>query len=189
MNDHAADGREDQAVPDEAAEAASPDDSSEQVAETQDEAQALRAELEQARDQYLRLAAELDNVRKRSERDLENAHRYGIERFAQALLPVIDSFEAGLNAENLALDTLLDGQRATLRLLEQAFAGAGIVSIDPTGEPFDPELHEAISMLASPSAEPDSVIDVFQKGFTLHNRLLRPARVIVARAPEPAADD
>ena len=150
------------------------------------ELHALRAELQDAREKYLRLAAELDNVRKRSQREVENAHRFGVERLAQSLLPVVDSFEAALNADNLELDTLLEGQRATLRLIHQAFVDAGIELIDPHGEPFNPELHEAISMLASPSAEPDSVIDVVQKGYSLHTRLLRPARVVVAKAPEDA---
>jgi molecular chaperone GrpE len=185
MNEHAAEGREEQAVEQDIA----PDQTSESEATAGDhsanaaEVQSLREELEKAKEQTLRLAAELDNVRKRSEREVENAHRYGMERFAQALLPVIDSFEAGLNAENLQLDSLLEGQRATLRLLEQAFESAGITPIDPNGEPFDPEKHEAMSMLASPTAEPDSVIDVIQKGYALHARLLRPARVIVAKAP------
>lgn len=180
MNDHAAPGREGQAVQDEAA----PAEAAEAAAAGAGELEALREELGQAKDQTLRLAAELDNVRKRAEREVENAHRYGIERFAQALLPVIDSFEAALNADNLQLDTLLEGQRATLRLLEQAFTDAGIAAIDPTGQPFDPAQHEAMSMLASPTAEPDSIIDVIQKGYSLHSRLLRPARVIVARAPD-----
>jgi molecular chaperone GrpE len=196
MNEHAAGGRDGQAAAD-AADAAESTDAaasdSEQGAEEQAPEpsleESLQAELGKAREQYLRLAAELDNVRKRSEREIENAHRYGIERFAQALLPVIDSFEAALNSENLELDTLLEGQRATLRLLMQAFADAGIASIDPLGEPFDPERHEAMSMLPSPTAEPDSVMDVIQKGYSLHARLLRPARVIVARAPEPPSDN
>lgn len=148
------------------------------------ELHALRAELQDAREKYLRLAAELDNVRKRSEREVENAHKYGIERFAQALLPVVDSFEAALSADNLDLEGLLEGQRATLRLIHQAFSDAGIEQIDPRGEPFDPQMHEAMSMLAAPAAEPDSVLDVVQKGYSLHSRLLRPARVIVAKAPE-----
>ena len=103
-----------------------------------------------------------------------------------SLLPVIDSFEAGLSAEHLELETLLEGQRATLRLLQQAFTDAGIEPIDPIGERFDPQQHEAMSMLSAPAAEPDSVIDVIQKGYSLRSRLLRPARVIVAKPPEGA---
>ncbi|MGD8324545.1 MAG: nucleotide exchange factor GrpE [Gammaproteobacteria bacterium] len=187
MNEHAADARQGQADTGDAAQSES--GSGQDQPSERSEVDSLREELDQARDQYLRLAAELDNVRKRSEREIENAHRYGIERFAQALLPVLDSFEAALNAENLELDTLLEGQRATLRLLEQAFRDAGIAPIDPTGEPFDPQLHEAMSMLVSPTAEPNSVVDVVQKGYALHTRLLRPARVVVAAAPESSSDD
>jgi len=191
MNDHAADKREDLSVHDARGELDSEQAASrESPADTPDspsqELEALRAELAEARDTYLRLAAELDNVRKRSAREVENAHRYGIERFAQALLPVIDSFEAGLNAEHLEFDSLLEGQRATLRLLLQAFAEAGIEPIDPVGEPFDPQQHEAMSMLSAPAAEPGSIIDVIQKGYALESRLLRPARVIVAKPPEGA---
>ena len=186
MNEHAPGGRDEQPVDEQVtdAEAGGPAAGSESADTESVDIEALRAELDKARDQYLRLAAELDNVRKRTDREVQNAHRYGIERFAQALLPVIDSFEAALHADNLELDTLLEGQRATLRLLEQAFEDAGIERVDPVGEPFDPEHHEAMSMFASPTAEPDSVIDVIQKGYTLHSRLLRPARVIVAKAPE-----
>ena len=197
MNDHAADGRDDMGTseageprsehPDPTAEAgptaATTQDPGEQPGQ-QSETEQLQDDLAQANERLLRMAAELDNVRKRSQREVENAHRFGIERFAQALLPVIDSFEAALNAKNLELDSLLEGQQATLRLLEQAFGDAGIESIDPAGEPFDPQVHEAISMLPAPAAEPDSVIDVIQKGYRLQARLLRPARVVVAKAPE-----
>jgi len=143
----------------------------------------LRRECEESRERYLRLAAELDNVRKRASRDLENARKFGIERFAASLLPVVDSLEAGIAAENIELDTLRAGQQATLRLLEEAFANAGVAQIDPRGEPFDPNLHEAMSLLEAAHAEPDSVVDVVQKGYVIEGRLLRPARVIVARNP------
>lgn len=191
MNDHAADGREAEPASESPGESDTADDTAataqpQASGAPQDELSELREQLEEAREQQLRLAAELDNVRKRTAREVENAHRFGIERFAQALLPVIDSFEAALNAEHPQIESLLEGQRATLRLLEQAFQDAGIASIDPGGEPFDPQQHEAMSMLASPTAEPDSIVDVIQKGYSLHSRLLRPARVIVAKAPESA---
>jgi len=191
MNEHASGGRDDAQLheagnDDAASEPATPNGTREGDPDLP-ELDALKAELQDAREKYLRLAAELDNVRKRSQREIENAHKYGVERFAQSLLPVVDSFEAALNADKLEFDTLLEGQRATLRLIEQAFADAGIEQIDPQGEPFNPELHEAMSMLAAPAAEPDSVINVVQKGYSLHSRLLRPARVIVAKAPEDSA--
>lgn len=189
MNDHAAGGREDPSVHEAAGQpdaehTADPNSAPEATVSESQEIDALRAELTQANENYLRLAAELDNVRKRSQREIENAHRYGIERFAQSLLPVLDSFEAGLNVEHPDLETLLEGQRATLRLLQQAFTDAGIEPIDPVGEPFDPQQHEAMSLLSAPAAEPDSVIDVIQKGYALQARLLRPARVIVAKSPD-----
>jgi len=156
--------------------------------EAAEEIEALRAEAEENRNRALRFAAEIENLRKRSARDLENARKYGAERLAAALLPVRDSLEAALEAgaagdAGLDVATLIEGDRATLRLLDQALEGAGITEIDPHGEPFDPEQHEAMSMLPSPTAEPNSVINVVQKGYVLHDRVVRPARVIVAQPP------
>lgn len=153
-----------------------------------DDIEALRAEAEENRNRALRFAAEIENLRKRSARDLENARKYGAERLAAALLPVRDSLEAALEAAaagdaGLDVATLIEGDRATLRLLDQALESAGITEIDPHGEPFDPERHEAMSMLPSPTAEPNSVVNVVQKGYVLHDRVVRPARVIVARQP------
>lgn len=136
---------------------------------------------------YLRAVAEMDNLRKRNARDLENARKFGAERLAAAVLPVRDSIEAGLKAAasadpgTLAVESLLEGERATLRLLDQALEAAGIREIDPVGEPFDPAEHEAMSVLPSASAEPGSVLEVIQKGYALNERVMRPARVIVAR--------
>jgi len=139
-------------------------------------------------ERYLRLAAELDNVRKRGARELENARKYGLERLAQALLPVRDSLEAGVAlAEGADVDALLEGKRATLRLLDSALEQAGIAEFDPEGEPFDPEKHEAMTLQPSTTTEPDTVLTVIQKGYSIHDRLLRPARVIVSR--EPAEDE
>ncbi|MGI9257620.1 MAG: nucleotide exchange factor GrpE [Gammaproteobacteria bacterium] len=150
------------------------------------ELETARAEADENRDRYLRLAAELDNVRKRASRELENARRYGLERLAQALLPVRDSLEAGVAAaENADVEALLEGKRATLRLLDAALEQAGIEEVDPEGEPFDPERHEAMTMQPSDTAEPDTVLTVIQKGYSIHDRLLRPARVIVAKEPLP----
>lgn len=143
----------------------------------------LRAEADEQRDQALRLAAELDNVRKRSQREIESARKYGVERFANETLTVRDTLEAALNSENADVETVLEGTRATLRLLDDALDNAGITEIDPLGEPFDPNLHEAMAMRPSDTAEPDSVVEVIQKGYKIYERLLRPARVIVAQAP------
>ncbi|MDX1562394.1 MAG: nucleotide exchange factor GrpE [Gammaproteobacteria bacterium] len=158
--------------------------------ELDDELEALRDKAEEHWNNYLRAVAELDNLRKRNARDVENARKFAIERFASQILPVRDSLEAALKAAseadpaNVDLGALLEGEQATLRLLDQAFDSAGITEIDPEGEPFDPERHEAMSMLPSPTAEPNSVIAVIQKGYALHERVVRPARVVVAQAAE-----
>lgn len=140
------------------------------------------------RDQYLRSVAELDNVRKRAQRDVESATRYGLERFATELLPVKDSLElavasAGKEAADpaAAVRSMASGQEATLKLLAKAFDKLGIREIDPHGEPFDPAAHEAVLMQESATAEPNSVLQVVQRGYEINGRLLRPARVIVAR--------
>jgi molecular chaperone GrpE len=146
---------------------------------------AARREADDYRDRLLRLAAELDNVRKRAVRDVESARKYGFEKLAQALLPVRDSLEAGLaTGANADAQTLLEGKRATLRLLDSALEQAGVTALDPEGEPFDPEQHEAMLTQPSETAEPNTVLTVIQKGFAINDRLLRPARVIVARDPD-----
>ncbi len=160
------------------------------VAEAQSELDALRQEVADAQDKLLRLAAELDNVRKRAGRDVENARKYGLERLAAALLPVRDSLEAGLAAgEDADAEALLAGKQATLRLLDSALEQVGIVELDPEGEPFDPAHHEAMTMQPSATAEPNTVLTVVQKGYAIHDRLLRPARVVVASAAEAQETD
>ena len=147
------------------------------------EAAVLKAE--QHREQYLRAAAELENVRRRAERDLENAHKYGIDRFANELLGVKDSLDLGLQAadENADAASLKEGLELTAKILDQALAKFGIEVIDPAGQPFDPEFHEAMAVQPSGQVAPDTVLTVVQKGYRIHGRLLRPAMVIVASAP------
>ena len=138
-------------------------------------------------DKYLRAAAELDNVRKRAARDVENARKYGIERFVSELLAVSDSMEAALaSGEATDAAALLEGNRATLKLLGSVLTKFGVEEVDPVGEPFDPQHHEAMTMVPHPDAEPNTVIDVIQKGYVLNGRLVRPARVVVAAAPPSA---
>jgi molecular chaperone GrpE len=136
-------------------------------------------------EQYLRAVADLDNVRKRAQRDIEAANRYGLEKFAAELLPVRDSLELAVqNAENATdIRSLKQGQEATLQLLAKALEKLGIVTINPVGEPFDPARHEAMMAQPSNTAEPNSVLQVVQPGYELNGRLLRPARVIVSKAP------
>ena len=133
---------------------------------------------------YLRAVAELDNLRKRNERELENARKYAVERFAQELVGVGDSLEAGiLAAANNPGPALLEGAQGTLKQLYRAFDKAGIKVIDPMGAPFDPEWHEAMVAQESREKPPNTVLSVIQKGYSLNGRLLRPARVIVAKSP------
>jgi molecular chaperone GrpE len=149
----------------------------------------LRRQAEENWGKYLRAVAELDNLRKRNARELENARKYGAEKLAQALLPVRDSIEAALAAaDTVDVATLLEGERATLRLLDDALVGANIREIDPQGQPFDPTKHEAMTLQPTRDAPPDSIVMVVQKGYELNDRLLRPARVVVAAAPPDAQD-
>ncbi len=154
------------------------------VAETVDEASALeqvQAKADENWDRYLRTAAELENVRKRATRDVENAHRFALERFSRELLAVRDSLEMGLAAaDNASVESLLQGSEATLKILGVTMQQFGIEELDPVGEPFDPEFHEAISMQPSDDVESGSVVTVVQKGYSLNGRLLRPAMVVVA---------
>jgi molecular chaperone GrpE len=137
----------------------------------------------ESRDLYMRALAEIENVRKRAARDVEQAHKYALDRFANDLIGVKDSLELGLASAAATPDALRSGTEATLKLLAKAFEKAGLTEVEPLGEPFNPELHEAIAMQPSAEAIPDSVLQVIQKGYQLNGRLLRPARVIVARAP------
>lgn len=134
---------------------------------------------------YLRAAADLDNVRKRAARDVEQARKFGVERMAAEMLVVLDSLEMGLGAAGGAsVEALVQGQEATLRLLKAALEKFGVTEIAPGGQAFDPQLHEALSLQPTPAAAPGSVVAVVQKGYQLNGRLLRPARVVVAAAAE-----
>ena len=135
-------------------------------------------------DQYLRAVADIENVRRRAQKDVEAAHKFGIDKLAGELLPVKDSLELAVeNSDRADAAQLAAGSQATLKLLAKVFEKLNVVELNPLGEPFDPAKHEA--MLAQPSntAEPNSVLQVVQRGYELNGRLLRPARVIVAKAP------
>jgi molecular chaperone GrpE len=148
------------------------------------EAQAMAG---QHRSDYLRAIAELENVRKRAAREVEAARQFGVERFAANLLAVADTLDLAVqSAAGADAATLAQGQEATLRLLLRAFEQAGLVTIDPTGQVFDPAQHEAMAMQPAADVPPHTVLQVVQKGWMLNGRLLRPARVIVA-APAPEA--
>ena len=140
-------------------------------------------------EQYLRAVAELDNVRKRAQRDIEAANRYGLEKFAAELLPVRDSLELAVqSADQAEVDarSLKRGQEATLQLLARALERLGLTPISPQGEAFDPSRHEAMMAQESATAKPDTVLQVVQTGYELNGRVIRPARVIVAKSPAQA---
>lgn len=149
------------------------------------------AEIAALRDQVLRSAADTENVRRRAARDVENAHKYALEKFAADLLPVIDSLEKAVESAELgaevsdggAAHAIGEGVELSLKLFHDVLERFGISRIDPLGEPFDPQLHEAMAMLESADSEPNSVLDVMQKGYTLNGRLVRAAMVVVSRAP------
>jgi molecular chaperone GrpE len=150
---------------------------------------AAEAKATEHRNSYLRAVAEMENYRKRMDRELDNARKYAVERFAQELVSVADSLEAGIaaGAANPG-PALLEGAKATLKQLQQAFDKAGIKVIDPQGAPFDPDWHEAMVAQESRDQPANTVLSVIQKGYSLNGRLLRPARVIVSKAPGGDAD-
>ena len=147
----------------------------------EDSFEALKARADENWDKYLRVVAETDNIRKRATRDVENAHKYALENFSRELLAVVDSLEMGLvSGKEAGTKSLIEGNQATLKLMLSIMQQFGIDEIDPHGEPFDSEIHEAMTTQSSSDMEPGSVLTVFQKGYTLNGRLLRPARVVVA---------
>jgi molecular chaperone GrpE len=152
----------------------------------------LRALVSEQQDQLLRARAELENQRKRAARSNEEARRLALQDFIGRLLPVKDNLERGLEAvtEDTTVDAeaLRQGIRLTLRLWDELLTSSGVEQVDPTGQPFEPELHEALSMRDSPDVAPNTVVEVAQKGYLLNGRLIRPARVIVsAGGPDPGS--
>ena len=144
-----------------------------------------RAKADEHWEQVIRARAELDNLKKRHSRELENAHKYAIDKFVNEILPVKDSLELGLNAasdEGADLAKLIEGTELTLKLFLDVMGKFGIEEINPVGEPFNPEFHQAMAMQPSDEAEPNTVLTVVQKGYTLNERLVRPAMVMVAQA-------
>lgn len=158
----------------------------------QAEIEQLRQQLAEAKDQTLRTAAEAQNVRRRAEKDVENAHKFALEKFAAALLPVADNLERSLEAAdrgNEALKPLIEGIELTNKTLLDTLKRFQVEQIDPLGAPFDPQLHEAVSMVDNPAAEPNTVLHVMQKGYTLNARLLRAAMVVVAKGAAKRIDE
>jgi molecular chaperone GrpE len=154
-----------------------------------------REEADKFRDAALRAEAEMQNVRRRSEREVEHAVKYGVEKMVQNLLPVVDSLEKAVEAAeqtsigNDATQAIIEGMGLCQRLFLEVIVKAGVVTVDPHGEPFDPNLHQAISMVENPDVEPNSVVAVVQKGYTLNGRLVRPAMVMVAKGKAQSIDE
>jgi len=151
------------------------DESSEKLAEAEQE-------LSRHREAMLRMQAEMENLRKRLMRDLDRSRKLALEKIMKDLLQVWDSLERGLevDSESLTVESLLEGQELTLRMLEKVMQDHDLQIIDPMGQPFDPELHQAMTVLPSAGVPENTVLEVLQKGFSLHDRLVRPAMVVVS---------
>ena len=144
----------------------------------------LEAELADQREAHLRAVAEAENVRRRAQRQVSEAYGRGQRQIARELLAAIDSLELGLSAaDSASIEDLAEGQRAVLRQLLKALEQFGVEAVEPEGQPFDPEHHEAVGMQPSDAAEPQSVLSVMQKGYLMQGRLLRAARVVVCSGP------
>ena len=152
----------------------------------------LQKELDEAKtkadenwNEYLRACAELENTKRRMQRDIEHAHKYAVEKFVLELLPVKDSLEMGLEAtrgQNGDIEKLAEGTELTLKMFNDAVSKFGVETVDPIDQPFNPEFHQAMSMQESPLKPPNTVLAVMQKGYTLNGRLVRPAMVVVSKA-------
>jgi molecular chaperone GrpE len=175
-------------------EAQQPEEAHTDVGEHEYTIEELKKELEEAKkeaqanwDKALRTQAEMENLRRRTQKDLEDAHKYALTNFAKELLSVMDSLSLGLQAATGDSDEVKkfrEGSELTLKQFESAFNKFNIVTIDPIGLPFNAELHQAMTMQVVEGAEPNTVVNVFQKGYTLNGRLLRPALVVVAKAAD-----
>ncbi|WP_429077940.1 nucleotide exchange factor GrpE [Aeromonas veronii] len=152
----------------------------------------LEAQLETAiqkaaeeRERALRTAAEMENLRRRTELDVEKAHKFALEKFANELLPVLDNLERAIelaDKENEALKPMIEGVELTLKSMQSGVAKFGLVALDPINQPFDPNAHQAMSMVPSADVAPNTVIAVMQKGYDLNGRVIRPAMVMIAKA-------
>lgn len=167
-------------------------DEQSQLLETLQKLAQAEAVIAHQKDEVLRVQAEMQNLRRRTELDIEKAHKFGQEKLSSELLAVMDNLERALqvkmNREDEAVKGLLQGVELTLKSFVDCFKKFNIEQVDPLGEPFDPQLHEAMSVQENPNVEPNTVTAVMQKGYTLHGRVIRPAMVMVSKAAEGSAD-
>ena len=170
-------------------------DSSEEISKDSaaDELEKTKIELEKQKDLTLRAEAELQNVLKRTAREVENAHKYGLERFVENLLPVVDSLEKAAEVsiadQSASSDNSIEGINLCCKLLLDVLEREGVKAINPLGEPFDPSEHQAMSMVENPDMEPNSIAAVVQKGWKLNERLVRAAMVMVVKESESKAPE
>lgn len=167
-------------------------ESEDQILSPEAQIEALEDELAKTRDDALRTLAEAQNIRRRSEKDIENARKFALEKFASELLGVADNLERALDSadkDNEVVKVLLEGVSLTQKSLVDTLAKFNIMQLDPLGEPFDPQFHQAMSMVENPDVEPNTVTLVMQKGYVLNERLLRPAMVMVSKAVAPSIDE
>ena len=175
------------------AEELEPADEQSQLIETMQKPVQAEGVIAHQKDEVLRVQAEMQNLRRRTEQDIEKAHKFGQERLSNELLAVMDNLERALQVdmdrEDESVKALLQGVELTLKSFVDCFRKFGIEQIDPLGETFDPQLHQAMTMQENPNVEPDTVTAVMQKGYTLHGRVIRPAMVMVSKAPEGGVDE
>lgn len=158
-------------------------DENSEISELQEKLAALTEKLDKNSDMAVRHQAEIENISKRHRREIEKAHKYALDNMIAELLPVNDSLEMGLNAARQGVDhdKVVEGVELTFKLLQGAMTKAGVEMVDPKGQTFNPEHHEAVSMLPNAELEPNTVIEVIQKGYLLNDRLVRPAMVVVSK--------
>jgi len=170
-----------------------------QTAETEElSVEALKQKVEQAEqkatenwDQLLRTRAEMDNLRRRTQKDLGNAHKFALEKFVTELLPVLDSLDMGMDAakqKNVSVESLQEGTQLIITMLKQVFDKFNVQEVNPEGEKFNPEHHQAMSIQENGEVDANTVLAVMQKGYLLNDRLVRPAMVMVSKAPEVVSD-
>ena len=171
--------------------AAEPAVATDELSALQQQLSAAEAAAQEEKDRALRIAAEMENLRRRAAQDVEKAHKFALEKFTGELLPVIDSLDRALelaDRNNETLKPMMEGVELTLRAMLTTVGKFGVEQVNPMGDAFDPNRHQAISMVENGNVAPNSVMAVMQKGYELNGRVIRPAMVMVARAPSASID-